>query len=281
MIATFLADPAVGEVSRRTAYIRNNGDERACRLHDPLEPLRSPRLPGAAQRPSVRRAQPEEQTRGAGGRSSHPDPAAGFGCRCHGGAYDTEGNRTGGPPFARSTATVRHRWVALFLGEPFSVGDVEGEGAKATITATGSQAQAITWTASRLPLSIEAEQWPTTVRTLADRGGGCSPVDWLEERSGLVGGIKCFLFPEGAARRQLDADARLGHSDGLPRQTVTGVILALYYKPGPDEAYGSDRLHHGRLDAQRAVVRGMRNWGASVFIILMFLHGARVPVRAY
>ena len=52
LIATFMVDPAEGEVSRRTAFIRNNGhvQERA-ELHDHLEPLRPPRLPGAGERP--------------------------------------------------------------------------------------------------------------------------------------------------------------------------------------------------------------------------------------
>jgi menaquinol-cytochrome c reductase cytochrome b subunit len=58
-------------------------------------------------------------------------------------------------------------------------------------------------------------------------------------------------------------------------QAVTGVILAMYYKPTPNDAYKSiqyitDELTLGWL------VRGMHKWGASVFIILMFLHMGRV-----
>ena len=57
-------------------------------------------------------------------------------------------------------------------------------------------------------------------------------------------------------------------------QLVTGVILAMYYKPDPDKAYESiqnitDELTLGWL------VRGMHKWGASVFMILMFLHMGR------
>jgi quinol-cytochrome oxidoreductase complex cytochrome b subunit len=58
-------------------------------------------------------------------------------------------------------------------------------------------------------------------------------------------------------------------------QALTGVILAMYYKPDPNSAYASivnitDHLWGGWL------VRGMHRWGASVFIILMFLHMGRV-----
>ena len=58
-------------------------------------------------------------------------------------------------------------------------------------------------------------------------------------------------------------------------QAVTGVILAMYYQPTPDDAYSSiqnitDHVTLGWL------VRGMHSWGASVFIILMFLHMGRV-----
>jgi len=58
-------------------------------------------------------------------------------------------------------------------------------------------------------------------------------------------------------------------------QALTGVILAMYYQPTPKDAYKSiqfitDDLTLGWL------VRGTHRWGASVFIILMFLHMGRV-----
>ena len=55
-------------------------------------------------------------------------PAA-FSCPCHGGAYDTEGNRTAGPP-----VRALDRYVfsieddRLYLGVPYSVAYVKGEG---------------------------------------------------------------------------------------------------------------------------------------------------------
>ena len=100
------------------------------------------------------------------------------------------------------------------------------------------------------------------------------PLDWLEERSGLVGGVKYFLF------RNVPRDISWAQTLGAATltaflvQAVTGVILAMYYKPDPDSAYESivnitNELTLGWL------VRGMHKWGASVFIILMFLHMGR------
>jgi quinol---cytochrome c reductase cytochrome b subunit, bacillus type len=101
------------------------------------------------------------------------------------------------------------------------------------------------------------------------------PLDWLEERSGLVGATKYFLF------RNVPSDTNWMQTLGSAAltafivQAVTGVILAMYYKPSPHDAYPSilnitDHVTMGWL------VRGMHKWGASVFIILLFLHMGRV-----
>jgi quinol-cytochrome oxidoreductase complex cytochrome b subunit len=101
------------------------------------------------------------------------------------------------------------------------------------------------------------------------------PLDWLEERSGLVGGIRYFLF------RKVPGDTNWFHTLGSATltaflvQAVTGVILAMYYKPDPNSAYES--IQHITHDVEFGwLVRGMHRWGASVFIILMFFHMARV-----
>jgi menaquinol-cytochrome c reductase cytochrome b subunit len=100
------------------------------------------------------------------------------------------------------------------------------------------------------------------------------PVDWVEERTGLVGYIGWFLF------RKVPRDTNWMQTLGAATltafivQAVTGVVLAMYYKPDPDKAYASivaitEDVTLGWL------VRGMHKWGASVFIILMFFHMAR------
>jgi menaquinol-cytochrome c reductase cytochrome b subunit len=109
------------------------------------------------------------------------------------------------------------------------------------------------------------------------------PFDWLEERSGLVGGVKYFLF------RNVPSDINWMQTLGSAAltaflvQAITGVILAMYYVPSSDID-----PHTGQPVAWQSVVnisdnltlgwlvRGMHRWGASVFIILMFLHMGRV-----
>jgi menaquinol-cytochrome c reductase cytochrome b subunit len=101
------------------------------------------------------------------------------------------------------------------------------------------------------------------------------PLDWLEERSGLVGGVRYFLF------RKVPRDIGWWHTLGSATltafivQVTTGVILAMYYKPDPNSAYESIQNITNNLTLGW-LVRGMHRWGASVFIILMFLHLARV-----
>jgi menaquinol-cytochrome c reductase cytochrome b subunit len=101
------------------------------------------------------------------------------------------------------------------------------------------------------------------------------PVDWLEERSGLVGALRYFLF------RKVPAEANWFHTLGSATltaflvQLVTGVILAMYYVPDPEKAYQSIQTITNDLTLGW-LVRGMHRWGASVFIILLFLHMGRV-----
>jgi quinol-cytochrome oxidoreductase complex cytochrome b subunit len=102
-----------------------------------------------------------------------------------------------------------------------------------------------------------------------------APVDWLEERSGLVGGVKYFLFrnvPRDVSWLQTLGSATL---TAFIVQAITGSILAMYYKPDPDKAYESIQFITNDL-AWGWLVRGMHRWGASVFIILLFLHMGRV-----
>jgi menaquinol-cytochrome c reductase cytochrome b subunit len=127
---------------------------------------------------------------------------------------------------------------------------------------------------------------PVPVRTKSRRRqqleqAALYPLDWIEERtrledrSGLVGGVKYFLF------RKVPGDISWGHTLGSASltaflvQAITGVILAMYYRPDPDSAYES--IQHITNDVTLGwLVRGMHRWGASVFIILMFFHMARV-----
>ena len=102
VIASFLANPSAGEVSRRTTFVRNNGptDSGRAELHDPLQPLRPSRLPRAAER-ADRRGEHEGGRRASScGRCSRSRSAVRATAAC------TTPRATVRParPFARSTA---------------------------------------------------------------------------------------------------------------------------------------------------------------------------------
>jgi len=130
-IATFTTDPQEGEVSRRTAFVRNNGaldgeqsftiiSNHCAHLGCPVQPTTV--VPH-------RQIQYHDVTL-----IPLPSPPSGFSCPCHGGAYDIEGNRVAGPPVRaldRYSFSIRNGH--LFIGSPFSVSHVVGTGATARI----------------------------------------------------------------------------------------------------------------------------------------------------
>ena len=135
VVSTFLRDPSEGEISRRTAYIRNNGfigdkpsftvlSNRCAHLGCPVQP-----------NGPLFNQQKVEQKTDTGDVTLIPAlPAGGFGCPCHGGQYDQEGNRTAGPPVR---ALDRYEFYIrngnLALGKTYSVSHVDGAGASARI----------------------------------------------------------------------------------------------------------------------------------------------------
>ena len=141
MIATFLARPDEGEVSRRTAYIRNNGDlngvpsftilsNRCVHLGCPVQPG-GPVFDEEAKQVQTGDGIPVNITR------TQP---ANFACPCHGGSYDTEGNRLSGPPVrALDRFEYAIRSGRLVLLKSYSVAEVEGEAAEARIKKYGLQ----------------------------------------------------------------------------------------------------------------------------------------------
>jgi Rieske Fe-S protein len=135
VITTFLLDPEQGEVSRRTVYIRNNGFLNEVPSFTPLSnrcvhlgcPVQVNGLPLDDEK-SVVRVNGNELTR------IPTAAAAGFGCPCHGGQYDSEGNRTAGPPVrALDRYEFKIENGRLKLGKTFAVSEVDGTGAEAKI----------------------------------------------------------------------------------------------------------------------------------------------------
>jgi Rieske Fe-S protein len=138
VITTFLLQPEQGEVSRRTAYIRSNG---LAENGEPSFTILSNRCVHLGCPVQVNGLTLENQKKqlhvppdGLPVELTPTQAASGFGCPCHGGQYDTEGNRTAGPPVrALDRYSYLIRDGRLVLIETFSVGEVEGEGADATI----------------------------------------------------------------------------------------------------------------------------------------------------
>jgi Rieske Fe-S protein len=133
-VVTFLTDPAAGEISRRAAYVRNNGSVGT----EPSFTILSSRCThvGCPTQPNGPLFTKETRTNrtGSGDVSIVPSQPSGFGCPCHGSQFDTEGNRTAGPaPRALDRYEFSVRDGRLFLGRPYSVSRVDGTGANARI----------------------------------------------------------------------------------------------------------------------------------------------------
>jgi Rieske Fe-S protein len=136
-VATFTSAPIDGTVSRRTAFIRNNGlkdnvpsfsilSNRCVHLGCPTQPQGPPGETEKVETTTL----PIELT---------PTQPSGYGCPCHGGSYDTEGNRVAGPP-VRALDRYEYSIVngSLWLGAVYSVSEVQGTGADAVIVKYGA-----------------------------------------------------------------------------------------------------------------------------------------------
>ena len=134
-VVTFIRDPRQGEVSRRTAFVRNNGllddlpsftiiSNRCAHVGCPVQP-------GG---PVFDKQGKTIKTTNGNVDITPVLPAAGFICPCHGGSYDQEGNRIAGPP-VRGLDRYEFDIVdgRLVLGNLYSVAKVEGSGKTAKI----------------------------------------------------------------------------------------------------------------------------------------------------
>jgi menaquinol-cytochrome c reductase iron-sulfur subunit len=135
-VAQFVSVDEVGErdVSRRTAFIRNNGlkdDQPSLTIiSNRCVHLGCPTQPGKTETDqSVTVEVPDHPSV-----ILIPTQPATFTCPCHGGSYDLEGNRIAGPP-VRSLDRYLYSIIDgnVVLGKRVSVGIVTGTGADAMI----------------------------------------------------------------------------------------------------------------------------------------------------
>src|SRR5438093_6245361 len=103
---------------------------------------------------------------------------------------------------------------------------------------------------------------------------GISIVGWVDERTAASGFLRGFLFrkvPKGTNWFYTLGSATMF---AFLSQAVTGVFLAMYYHPSPTGAY--DSVQHITNDVfLGSLVRGMHRWGATVMVVLIFLHMGR------
>jgi Rieske Fe-S protein len=136
LVAHFDLNPDEGAVTRRTAFVRYNGEldnepsftlisNRCAHLGCPVQPG------------GLIQTNKTKDTKGKGGQAVQLTPVLGlssFTCPCHGGSYDSEGNRTAGPP-VRALDRYTYSIVKghLVLVGAYSVSHVDGQGAQAEI----------------------------------------------------------------------------------------------------------------------------------------------------
>jgi menaquinol-cytochrome c reductase cytochrome b subunit len=106
---------------------------------------------------------------------------------------------------------------------------------------------------------------------------GTSAIGWLDERTGMSPFLRGFLYrkvPKGTNWYYTLGSATMF---AFVSQVVTGVVLAMYYEPDTSRAYES-ASHITNEVFLGEFLRGMHKWGATVMIILIFLHMGRVFV---
>jgi ubiquinol-cytochrome c reductase cytochrome b subunit len=99
-------------------------------------------------------------------------------------------------------------------------------------------------------------------------------LQWIEERTGLVSGIRHFLdedIPASAGWHQVFGSVALF---AFLMQVFSGLLLAVNYAPTPGEAWESLRYIVTQVTAG-SIVRAMHHWGASAMIIVVGIHMAQ------
>jgi quinol-cytochrome oxidoreductase complex cytochrome b subunit len=104
--------------------------------------------------------------------------------------------------------------------------------------------------------------------------GGIDVVGWVDERTGatpFLSGLLLRKVPKGTNWFYTLGSATLF---AFAMQAFTGVFLAMYYTPSSTEAYNS--ITHLTNDVFLGeFVRGLHKWGATLMVILIFLHMGR------
>jgi quinol-cytochrome oxidoreductase complex cytochrome b subunit len=101
---------------------------------------------------------------------------------------------------------------------------------------------------------------------------------WLDERLGLNDLYKATLDrpePKGNWWNTLGSASLFL----FLLQGATGIFLSVYYTPSPDHAYDSIQYIMNEV-AFGWLIRGIHHWGASVMVLVVFIHMLRVFITA-
>jgi ubiquinol-cytochrome c reductase cytochrome b subunit/menaquinol-cytochrome c reductase cytochrome b subunit len=125
-------------------------------------------------------------------------------------------------------------------------------------------------------LKISPPERPTHVQRVGAEAKE-APADvlaWVDQRTGASGFLTGMLYrkvPKGTNWYYTLGSATLF---AFIVQAVTGVFLAMFYTPSATQAYAS--ISHINNDVPLGqFVHGMHKWGASVMVILIFVHMGR------
>jgi ubiquinol-cytochrome c reductase cytochrome b subunit/menaquinol-cytochrome c reductase cytochrome b subunit len=129
--------------------------------------------------------------------------------------------------------------------------------------------------ALKAPPARPGEQNGVSGPVEAGAGAGVAVVDWVDERTSVSGAARWLMFrkvPKGTNWFYTLGSATMF---AFLSQAVTGVFLAMYYRPDPSGgAYESVRYITNDVFLGQ-FVRGMHKWGSTVMVVLVFLHMGR------
>jgi quinol-cytochrome oxidoreductase complex cytochrome b subunit len=99
-------------------------------------------------------------------------------------------------------------------------------------------------------------------------------MDWLDERVGLLT-VWSTIFDRKIPK--VNWWYTLGSASLFLAimQALTGIFLSIYYIPTPEEAYNSIEYIMNDV-AFGWLVRGIHHWGATLMVVIVFLHMLRV-----
>ena len=119
-------------------------------------------------------------------------------------------------------------------------------------------------------------------RSAPPTSAGVPVADWLDERLGAWSTLQFLLWRKVPKGTDWFSTVGFGALCAFANQAVTGVFLAMYYRPDANGgAYESLRYINDEAFLGQ-FVRGMHKWGASVMIIFVFLHmGVNFAYGAY